>query len=43
MSNRKSNRYENLSDQALVKLMSGVGNTRRRGQIHRAMKRRGTA
>lgn len=41
MSNRKHNRYENLSDQALLKAMSRVRNTRRRGQMHTALSRRG--
>lgn len=41
MSHRRTNRYDNLSPEALAKIMSRVGNTRRRGQIHRAMSRQG--
>jgi hypothetical protein len=41
MSHRRTNRYDNLSDEALFKIASRVGNARRRGQVHRALSRRG--
>jgi len=42
MSNRKYNRYANLSDSALRKAMANVRNTRRRGQINSVLTRRGS-
>lgn len=41
MSNKRYNRYANLSNEALFKLAANVRNTRRRGQINTALSRRG--
>jgi hypothetical protein len=41
MSHRNGNRYANLSDQALLKVLGRVSNTRRRGQINSVLTRRG--
>jgi len=38
-----TNRYSNLSNEALYKAMGRVRNTRRRNQIHTALRRRGLA
>lgn len=43
MSHRRTNRYDNLSEEALIKVMSRVRNTRRRGQIKRALTHRGAS
>jgi hypothetical protein len=42
MSNKRYNRYANLSNEALRKLGANVRNTRRRGQIHNTLSRRGS-
>lgn len=41
MSHRRNTRYDNLSPEALAKIMNRVGNIRRRGQVARAMARHG--
>lgn len=41
MSHRRTTRYENLSDEALLKIRARVRNTRRRSQIKRALTHRG--